>query len=136
LTLGEAQEILSQLKNQNVCEILMLSGEVHPDSVRREPWFERIYDLCLLALEMGFLPHTNVGPLSWTEMQKLKSVNFSMGLMLEQLTPKLLNTVHRLVMHRVNCQKCRIAKNPLDNGFTFRNRGNRRRLVGNLSSYF
>ena len=95
LTLGEAQEILSQLKNHNVCEILILSGEVHPDSARREPWFERIYDLCLLALEMGFLPHTNVGPLSWTEMQKLKSVNVSMGLMLEQLTPKLLNTVHR-----------------------------------------
>ncbi|MGB3422556.1 MAG: 7,8-didemethyl-8-hydroxy-5-deazariboflavin synthase subunit CofG [Dolichospermum sp.] len=95
LTLGAAQEILSQLKNQNVCEILMLSGEVHPDSARREPWFERIYDLCLLALKMGFLPHTNVGPLSWTEMEKLKSVNVSMGLMLEQLTPKLLNTVHR-----------------------------------------
>jgi FO synthase subunit 1 len=95
LTLGEAQEILSQLKNHNVCEILILSGEVHPDSARREPWFERIYDLCLLALKMGFLPHTNVGPLSWTEMQKLKSVNVSMGLMLEQLTPKLLNTVHR-----------------------------------------
>jgi FO synthase subunit 1 len=95
LTLGEAQEILSQLKNHNVCEILILSGEVHPDSARREPWFERIYDLCLLALEMGFLPHTNVGPLSWAEMQKLKSVNVSMGLMLEQLTPKLLNTVHR-----------------------------------------
>jgi FO synthase subunit 1 len=44
---------------------------------------------------MGFLPHTNVGPLSWTEMQKLKTVNVSMGLMLEQLTPQLLNTVHR-----------------------------------------
>jgi FO synthase subunit 1 len=28
-------------------------------------------------------------------MQKLKCVNVSMGLMLEQLTPKLLNTVHR-----------------------------------------
>ncbi|MFM6022079.1 MAG: 7,8-didemethyl-8-hydroxy-5-deazariboflavin synthase subunit CofG [Dolichospermum sp.] len=95
LTLGEAQEILSQLKNQNVCEILILSGEVHPYSARREPWFERIYDLCLLALEMGFLPHTNVGPLSWAEMQKLKTINVSMGLMLEQLTPKLLNTVHR-----------------------------------------
>ncbi|MFM7365116.1 MAG: 7,8-didemethyl-8-hydroxy-5-deazariboflavin synthase subunit CofG [Cuspidothrix sp.] len=95
LTLEEAQEILSQLKNQNVCEILILSGEVHPDSVRREPWLERIYDLCLLALKMGFLPHTNVGVLSRTEMEKLKSVNVSMGLMLEQLTPKLLNTVHR-----------------------------------------
>jgi 7,8-didemethyl-8-hydroxy-5-deazariboflavin synthase len=51
--------------------------------------------LCQLALTMGFLPHTNVGPLSFEEMQKLKKVNVSMGLMLEQLTPELLKTVHR-----------------------------------------
>ena len=95
LTLAEAEKILLQLKNKNVCEILILSGEVHPKSSRREAWFGRIYDLCALALEMGFLPHTNVGPLSWAEMQKLKSVNVSMGLMLEQLTPQLLKTVHR-----------------------------------------
>lgn len=42
---------------------------------------------------MGFLPHTNVGILSFTEMQQLKNVNVSMGLMLEQLTPALLHTV-------------------------------------------
>jgi FO synthase subunit 1 len=95
LTLAEAKVILEQLQSQNVCEILILSGEVHPDSARREAWFERIYDLCELALEMGFLPHTNAGPLTFEEMQKLKYVNVSMGLMLEQLTPKLLNTVHR-----------------------------------------
>ncbi|MEA5550017.1 7,8-didemethyl-8-hydroxy-5-deazariboflavin synthase subunit CofG [Anabaena cylindrica UHCC 0172] len=95
LTLAEAQGILEQLQSQNVCEILILSGEVHPHSARREAWLQRIYNLCELALEMGFLPHTNAGPLSFEEMQKLKSVNVSMGLMLEQLTPKLLNTVHR-----------------------------------------
>jgi FO synthase subunit 1 len=48
-----------------------------------------------LALSKGFLPHTNAGPLSFTEMERLKEVNVSMGLMLEQLTPKLLETVHR-----------------------------------------
>ena len=80
LTLAEAEKTLLQLKNQNVCEILMLSGEVHPHSAQREAWFQRIYDLCVLALEMGFLPHTNVGPLSWAEMRKLKNVNVSMGL--------------------------------------------------------
>lgn len=95
LTLAEAKVILAQLQNENVCEILILSGEVHPDSARREAWFERIYDLCELALKMGFLPHTNAGILSFEEMQKLKYVNVSMGLMLEQLTPQLLNTVHR-----------------------------------------
>jgi 7,8-didemethyl-8-hydroxy-5-deazariboflavin synthase len=95
LTLPDAEKILLQLQKQNVCEILILSGEVHPHSPRRKEWFQRIYDLCQLALSMGFLPHTNAGPLSFAEMQQLKQVNVSMGLMLEQLTPALLKTVHR-----------------------------------------
>jgi FO synthase subunit 1 len=86
---------LRSLTSQNVCEILILSGEVHPHSSRRQAWFQHIYDLCELALSMGFLPHTNAGPLSFEEMQKLKEVNVSMGLMLEQLTPQLLQTVHK-----------------------------------------
>ncbi|MBD2211118.1 7,8-didemethyl-8-hydroxy-5-deazariboflavin synthase subunit CofG [Nostoc linckia FACHB-104] len=95
MTLAAAENILQQLQNQNVCEILILSGEVHPHSPQRQEWLQRIYDLCNLALGMGFLPHTNAGPLSFAEMQKLKTVNVSMGLMLEQLTPRLLNTVHK-----------------------------------------
>ena len=95
LTLSEAERILRSLASQNVCEILILSGEVHPHSSRRQAWFQHIYDLCELALSMGFLPHTNAGPLSFEEMQRLKEVNVSMGLMLEQLTPQLLQTVHK-----------------------------------------
>ncbi|NET01623.1 MAG: 7,8-didemethyl-8-hydroxy-5-deazariboflavin synthase subunit CofG [Sphaerospermopsis sp. SIO1G1] len=95
MNLQQAEKILFSLKNENVCEILILSGEVHPFSSRRKAWFQLIYDLCELALSMGFLPHTNAGPLSFSEMQQLKKVNVSMGLMLEQLTPKLLDTVHR-----------------------------------------
>ncbi|MBE9008488.1 7,8-didemethyl-8-hydroxy-5-deazariboflavin synthase subunit CofG [Fortiea sp. LEGE XX443] len=95
LTLSAAENILTRLQNEKVCEILILSGEVHPNSPQRQAWFQRIYDLCELALAMGFLPHTNAGILSFAEMQKLKNVNVSMGLMLEQLTPALLNTVHR-----------------------------------------
>ncbi|HEY9800008.1 MAG TPA: 7,8-didemethyl-8-hydroxy-5-deazariboflavin synthase subunit CofG [Leptolyngbyaceae cyanobacterium] len=95
MTLSAAEEILTRLQKQNVCEILILSGEVHPQSPKRQAWFQRIYKLCKLALNLGFLPHTNAGPLSFAEMQQLKSVNVSMGLMLEQLTPKLLATVHR-----------------------------------------
>jgi FO synthase subunit 1 len=81
MSLAAAERILRQLQNQNICEILILSGEVHPDSSKREAWFQRIYDLCELALMMGFLPHTNAGPLSFAEMEKLKRVNVSMGLM-------------------------------------------------------
>lgn len=95
LELNEAKNILANLESKNIIEILILSGEIHPNSPRRRDWIQRIYDLGKLALEMGFLPHTNVGVLSFEEMSLLKTVNVSMGLMLEQLTPNLLNTVHR-----------------------------------------
>lgn len=101
LTLSAAQTQLKRLQTQDVCEILILSGEVHPQSSRRRPWFQLIYELCELALSLGFLPHTNVGPLSFTEMQQLKTVNVSMGLMLEQLTPQMLKTVHRKAPSKV-----------------------------------
>ena len=95
LTLSDAERLLKPLQSQGICEILILSGEVHPHSSRRAAWFGRIYDLCELALSMGFLPHTNAGPLSYEEMAQLKMVNVSMGLMLEQLTPDLLKNVHK-----------------------------------------
>jgi FO synthase subunit 1 len=94
LTLEAAQAQLQTLQNSGIIEILVLSGEVHPASPRRAAWLERIYDLCALALEMGFLPHTNAGPLNQAEMARLAKVNVSMGLMLEQLTPALQATVH------------------------------------------
>jgi 7,8-didemethyl-8-hydroxy-5-deazariboflavin synthase len=95
LTLEAAQAQLHTLQNSGIIEILVLSGEVHPSSPRRAAWLERIYNLCALALEMGFLPHTNAGPLSQAEMARLAKVNVSMGLMLEQLTSALQDTVHR-----------------------------------------
>ena len=95
LTLAAAEAQLRSLQHQGVIEILILSGEVHPQSDRRSLWFQHIYDLCALALSLGFLPHTNVGPLSAAEMAGLKTVNVSMGLMVEQMTPSLLQTVHR-----------------------------------------
>lgn len=100
LSVTAARDQMNRLQAQGICEILILSGEVHPHSSRRQAWFQLIYDLCNLALSLGFLPHTNVGPLSWDEMQQLKTVNVSMGLMLEQLTPQLLH-VHRQAPSKV-----------------------------------
>jgi len=94
LSLDQARQRLAHLP-ASVSEILILSGEVHPRSPRRAAWGEHIYNLAQLALEMGFLPHTNAGPLSRAEMAHLKQVNVSMGLMLEQLTPTLQQNVHR-----------------------------------------
>jgi len=42
-----------------------------------------VYDLCLDAIGLGILPHTNGGVLPFEELKKLKDVNASMGLMLE-----------------------------------------------------
>lgn len=95
MRLDEAELRLKLLQGRGISEILILSGEVHPRSDRRIHWFRHIYNLCELALNLGFLPHTNVGPLRFEEMAQLKRVNVSMGLMLEQVTPRLMQTVHR-----------------------------------------
>lgn len=95
LSLEQVAQQLPILRGQGVCEVLVLSGEVAPNSPRRDDWFFHIYQICALALEAGLLPHTNAGPLSRDEMAQLRQVNVSMGLMVEQVTPQLLDTVHR-----------------------------------------
>jgi 7,8-didemethyl-8-hydroxy-5-deazariboflavin synthase len=95
LTKSDLLNILQKLDKKEVFEILVLSGEVHPSSSKRTKWFTKIQETCELALSLGFLPHANVGPLSLSEMQQLKSVNVSMGLMLEQVNPKFRETVHK-----------------------------------------
>jgi 7,8-didemethyl-8-hydroxy-5-deazariboflavin synthase len=95
LTKSDLLKILQKLDKKQVIEILVLSGETHPSSNQRTKWFTKIQGICELALDLGFLPHTNVGPLNLSEMQQLKSVNVSMGLMLEQVNPKFRETVHK-----------------------------------------
>lgn len=95
LEVETAKKILTSPPLKNITEILILSGEVHPLSPRRQFWIERIYKLAELALSLGFYPHTNAGVLLREEMALLKKVNVSLGLMLEQITPSLLQTVHR-----------------------------------------
>ena len=101
LSLDKAKEILTALQGSEITEILILSGEVHPLAANRELWFRHIYNLAALALNMGFYPHTNAGILTFAEMEKLKNVNLSMGIMLEQMTVTLLNTVHRQAPSKV-----------------------------------
>lgn len=95
ISLKQVKQQLEVAQSHSIIEILVLSGEVHPQSPRRAAWVEHIYKICELALRMGFLPHTNAGPLREAEMALLKQVNVSMGLMLEQVTPTLLQGVHR-----------------------------------------
>ncbi len=86
---GIAPEAAASLLRQRpeALEVLLLSGEVAPESPARPRWFGRLRHLCQLALTHGRLPHTNAGPLSRREMALLGRLNGSMGLMLEGLGP-------------------------------------------------
>jgi FO synthase len=50
---------------------------------------EYVRQACEIALDEGLLPHTNAGLMSRKEMEHLKPVNVSMGLMLETISPRL-----------------------------------------------
>ena len=50
---------------------------------------EYVARACKMAMERGFLPHTNAGVLSRDEMKLLQPVNASLGLMLENVSPRL-----------------------------------------------
>jgi FO synthase len=50
---------------------------------------EYVHRACEIALECGLLPHTNAGLLTRAEMERLKDVNVSLGLMLENVSPRL-----------------------------------------------
>ena len=95
LTRSQLTKMLGELNGDRVAEILVLSGEVHPASSKRTEWLAKIQEVCEISLVSGFLPHTNVGPLSWQEMERLKQINVSMGLMLEQSNPRFMETVHK-----------------------------------------
>ncbi len=48
-----------------------------------------VREACEIALEEGLLPHTNMGVLTKEEMAALRPVNASLGLMLENVSPRL-----------------------------------------------
>src|SRR4029077_16966869 len=55
---------------------------------------EYVYRACEIALDAGLLPHTNAGLLTRDEMARLKDVNVSLGLMLENVSPRLRGRGH------------------------------------------
>jgi FO synthase subunit 1 len=53
-----------------------------------------IYDICKMTVEETELfPHTNAGNFSYEDMKKLKEYNISMGMMLENSSERLMNTI-------------------------------------------
>jgi FO synthase len=50
---------------------------------------EYVAEACRMAIAQRLLPHTNAGVLSYQEMQFLRPLNASLGLMLENVSPRL-----------------------------------------------
>lgn len=84
---------------KNCKEALFLLGE-RPEEVAPEirevlaSWgyegmLEYLCSMCEMALEFGMLPHTNAGLLHGYELERLRRVNASMGLMLESSSERL-----------------------------------------------
>jgi FO synthase len=65
-----------------------LAGYGHDDFTSYVIW------ACERALERGMLPHSNLGVLDRHELARLREVNASMGLMLESISERLMDTVH------------------------------------------
>ena len=95
----EIRSWLARAREQGCVEALFCLGDT-PESVFRsyratlDGWghqstVDYLYWAGELALEYGLLPHTNAGILSAEDMSRLKSVNVSLGLMLENVSPRL-----------------------------------------------
>src|SRR5215210_5255459 len=94
----EVERLLDGAARRNVKELLVLTGDepAHHAGVR-----ERLAQLgfpdfvayvvwsCERALERGLLPHTNLGALARADLERLREVTASQGLMLESLRPDL-----------------------------------------------
>ncbi|MEM2146864.1 MAG: 7,8-didemethyl-8-hydroxy-5-deazariboflavin synthase CofG [Candidatus Jordarchaeaceae archaeon] len=95
----EVKKVLVMGKEAGCTEALFTFGEKPEEKYPEvKEWLEErgypsivdyLYDLCLMALEVGLLPHSNPGILERREIEKLKQVNASMGLMLESSSERL-----------------------------------------------
>ena len=53
-----------------------------------------VFDVCKMTLdETKLVPHTNGGNFSYNSLKKLKEVNVSMGMMVENVSPRLMKTI-------------------------------------------
>jgi FO synthase len=100
----EVLEILDRaVSRHRVKELLVLTGERPEHNARVAA---RLADLgfgdftayvvwvCEQALERGLLPHTNIGALDHADLERLRAVTASQGLMLESVAERLMDTVH------------------------------------------
>jgi FO synthase len=99
----EVERHLDDAARRGVKELLVLTGEkpeVNPEVLRRlteyghEDFTGYVAWACERAIERGILPHTNLGVLRRDELERLREVTASQGLMLESISERLMETVH------------------------------------------
>ncbi len=98
LSKSKVEELLKKGKKLGCKEALFTLGEKPEtneeilEKLRKEGYSgiaEYLYDLCEIALKLELLPHTNLGSASYEELEMLREVNASMGMMLENASPRL-----------------------------------------------
>ena len=99
----EVEQMLDDAARRGCKELLVLTGErpeVNDEVARRlaayghEDFTSYVVWACERALERGLLPHSNLGVLDRDDLERLREVNASMGLMLESVSERLMDTVH------------------------------------------
>jgi len=100
---AEVEKRLDEAQRRNAKELLILTGErpeVNPQVAARlaewghEDFTSYVAWACERALERGILPHTNIGVLDHADLERLREVTASQGLMLESVSERLMDTVH------------------------------------------
>src|ERR687892_2845329 len=95
---AEVEDRLDEAVRRNAKELLVLTGErpeVNSEVAARlgewghEDFTSYVVWACQRALERGLLPHTNLGVLSRHDLDRLREVTASQGLMLESINPDL-----------------------------------------------
>ncbi len=88
----EVEALLRQAKDADCTEALFTFGERPyqvPGFLKKlgalgyDSFLDYLCDLCTAAIAIGLLPHSNPGIITFDELERLKPVNASMGLMLE-----------------------------------------------------
>lgn len=102
-TPDEVLKVIDGAARRGVKELLVLTGE-DPESVAgvtdqlhalgHETFLDYVVWACEQGLAAGMLPHTNLGALRSHELQRLRGVTASQGLMLESISERLMQTVH------------------------------------------
>src|SRR5438105_1897398 len=99
----DVERLLDDAARRNCKELLVLTGEkpevnevvaARLGEYGHEDFTSYVVWACERALERGMLPHSNLGVLDVEELARLREVNASMGLMLESVSDRLMETVH------------------------------------------